>query len=214
MVSRTGGKMATTSPAQLGVADELGTTQPPVVETDLTGIVADAVGGSQDAWNALLARFGPMVQAIARSCRLSAADVAEVHQTTWLRLVENIHRIEQPERIGAWLATTARRESLSVTRSRSRVTFDNDGFANLADPDVKSPDAGPLAEERASAVRAAFAQLPPHCQQLLTLLSRSDRPSYREISSLLDMPIGSIGPTRGRCLAHLRRILEELGTDI
>jgi RNA polymerase sigma factor (sigma-70 family) len=188
--------------------------QPPDAQTDLTGIVADAVKGSQPAWNTLLERFGPMVNAIARSCRLSAADVADVHQSTWVRLVENIHRIEQPERIGAWLATTARRESLSVVRSRSRVSFDNNALDYLPDLDIKPPDAGPLADERSSAVREAFAQLPSHCQRLLNILSSSDPPSYREISTTLDMPIGSIGPTRGRCLAHLRRILEEQGADV
>jgi RNA polymerase sigma factor (sigma-70 family) len=183
-------------------------------ETDLTGIVADAVAGSQQAWNILVERFGSLVQAIARSCRLNSADVAEVYQTTWLRLVENIHRIEQPERIGAWLATTARRESLTVVRRRARVTLGSDTLDYLPDLDLQPLDAQPLADERASTVREAFAQLPPHCQRLLTILSSSDRPSYREISENLGMPIGSIGPTRGRCLAHLRRILEEMGADV
>ena len=78
-------------------------------DDDLVQVVAQARAGTSAAWEALVERFGGLVAAVARRCRLSDADVAEVGQTTWLRLVENIDRIEQPERIGAWLATTSRR---------------------------------------------------------------------------------------------------------
>jgi RNA polymerase sigma factor (sigma-70 family) len=133
---------------------------------------------------------------------------------TWLRLVENIGRIEQPERIGAWLATTAKRESLRIIRSKARVTFDHEGLLQRPDVDAKPLDAGPIAAESSEAVRRAFALLPPHCQRLLGLLAGDNPPSYKEISKTLSMPIGSIGPTRGRCLEHLRRIMEELGAEV
>jgi RNA polymerase sigma factor (sigma-70 family) len=181
---------------------------------DLAEVVAAAVDGDPAAWTTLTQRFGNMVMAIARSCRLNDADVAEVHQMTWLRLVENIGRIEQRERIGAWLATTARRESLRIVRAKGRVAFDHEGLMERPDITTAPPDAGPIADERSEAVRRAFAQLPPHCQRLLGILSGDNPPSYKEISKRLSMPIGSIGPTRGRCLEHLRRILEEMGADV
>lgn len=187
----------------------------PVTDPDqaaLREVVAAAGDGDPMAWAVLMRRYGNMVMAIARRCRLSEADVSEVHQVTWLRMVENIGRIEQPERIGAWLATTAKRESLRVVRARGRVTFDHEGLLQRADPCAVALDAGPIGEERAAAVRRAFALLPPHCQRLLRILTEDDLPSYKEISRVLAMPIGSIGPTRGRCLERLRRIMEELGT--
>jgi RNA polymerase sigma factor (sigma-70 family) len=182
--------------------------------SDLPDVVAAAAEGNSLAWNTLMQRFSSMIMAIARSCRLNEADVAEVHQMAWLRLVENIGRIEQPERIGAWLATTARRESLRIVRAKGRVSFDHGGLMERPDVNASPVDAGPLSDERSDAVRRAVALLPPHCQRLLGILADDSPPSYKEISKRLSMPIGSIGPTRGRCLEHLRRILEELGADV
>src|SRR5580658_2729286 len=183
-------------------------------DSDLCEVMTAAVSGDPRAWEQLTSRFGSMIMGIARGCRLNDADVGEVHQTTWLRLVENIGRIEHKERVGSWLATTARRESLRLLRKRSRIAFDRDALAHLADEDAPALDAGPLAEERASVVREAYAQLPPRCQRLLSLLSGDVPPSYKEISEMLGMPIGSIGPTRGRCLERLGRIIEEMGVSV
>lgn len=183
-------------------------------ELDLTEVTAAAAAGDARAWDELVRRFGGMVIAVARSCRLGEADANDVFQVTWLRLVEHIDRVEQPERIGAWLATTARRESLRIMRAGSRCTPDHDGLLRVSDPDAVPLDAGPLADERAEAVQRAFAELPGHCQRLLGILAGSDPPSYKEISRALSMPIGSIGPTRGRCLEHLRRIMEAQGSEV
>jgi RNA polymerase sigma factor (sigma-70 family) len=182
-------------------------------ESDLHKVVVAAAAGEAEAWKELVQRFGNMVVAVARSCRLNDADVAEVHQVVWLRMVENIGRIEQPDRIGAWLATTAKRESLRVVRTRGRMTLDHDGLLQRADTTTKPVDAGPIEEERALAVREAFALLPSHCRRLLSLMAGDEPMSYKEISRVLAMPIGSIGPTRGRCLEHLRKIMGELGTS-
>jgi RNA polymerase sigma factor (sigma-70 family) len=182
-------------------------------ESALSEVVAAASSGDNAAWVHLTDRFGNLITAIARSCRLGDADVGEVVQTTWFRLVENIDRIQQPERIGAWLATTARRESLRLVRVRGRVVLDSE-VIELQPDHGPLHDANLLAEERSQAVRLAYAKLPPRCQRLLSLLSGDDPPSYKELSALLDMPIGSIGPTRGRCLEHLRRILMEASPDL
>jgi RNA polymerase sigma factor (sigma-70 family) len=181
--------------------------------SDPTEAVTAAADGDPRAWAALTLRFGGMVMAIARSCRLNEADVAEVHQVTWLRMVENIDRIEKPERVGAWLATTAKRESLRIARSKNRVAYDHQALLDRPDADAKEPDDGPIISEQVQTVRKAFELLPPHCRRLLSVLAADGPPSYKEVSSLLSMPIGSIGPTRGRCLEHLRRIMAELGAD-
>ncbi len=190
-----------TSPERLKVA--------PSTDDDLVQVVAQARGGSGDAWEILVERFGGLVAAIARRCRLSDADVAEVCQTTWLRLVENLDRIEQPERLGAWLSTTSRRESLRIA-TRGVVFSGSEAVDLLADEDAEPLDAALLREEQVTAIRMAADRLPPRCQRLLGLLMGDDDLPYKEIAEQLNMPIGSIGPTRGRCLEHLRHILDEI----
>jgi RNA polymerase sigma factor (sigma-70 family) len=181
----------------------------PSVDDDLVRIVAQARTGENAAWETLVQRFEGLVAAIARRCRLNDADVAEVCQTTWLRLVENLDRIEQPERLGAWLATTCRRESLRVA-GRGAVVIPSDAVYLLEDMAAESLDAALLKEEEVRAVRRAAAQLSPRCQRLLGLLVGDDDLPYRDIADQLHMPVGSIGPTRGRCLEHLRRILGDM----
>ncbi len=175
---------------------------------DLTLVVAEASAGVGAAWEILIQRFGGLVIAIARRCRLNDADVAEVSQTTWLRLVENLDRIEQPERLGAWLATTSRRESLRIATRRTVVSATDEVYL-MADDDVDPLDAGLLKDEQLTMIRIATDQLSPRCQRLLGLLMGDDDLPYKEIADQLSMPIGSIGPTRGRCLDHLRQILAE-----
>ena len=182
-------------------------------DADLVLIVAQARDGVAAAWEDLIGRFGGLVAAIARRCRLSDADVAEVCQTTWLRLVENLDRIEQPERIGAWLATTSRRESLRIATRQVAVSA-NDLVYFIADDKADPLDAGLLRGEQERAIRMAAERLSPRCQRLLGLLMGDGDLPYKEIAEQLSMPIGSIGPTRGRCLDHLRQILAEMEAPV
>lgn len=182
-------------------------------DLDIRRVVLEAGRGDARAWEQLTRQFGKMILAIARNCRLCEADAWEVQQTTWLRLVENIDKIQQPERIGSWLATTAHRECLRLIRMRSRLTFDEDAINELADVSIAPSDAGPIAEEQSALVRQAFARLAPRCRRLLAFFAEDDALSYKEISKTLSMPIGSIGPTRGRCLDHLRRIIAEIEAE-
>ncbi len=185
------------------------TVKPSADDSELIQVVAEARAGTNAAWETLIERFGGLVAAIARRCRLSDADVAEVYQTTWLRLVENLDRIEQPERIGAWLATTSRRESLRIATRRTVVSA-TDALYLMADDEADPLDAALLREEQARAIRMAAERLSPRCQRLLGLLMGDDDLPYTAIAEQLSMPIGSIGPTRGRCLEHLRQILAEM----
>ena len=175
-------------------------------------LVEAAKEGDPGAWGELVARFDGMIAATGRRYRLTPADVAELQQTTWLRLVENIHRVEQPERVGGWLATTARRESLLLLKRAEKYRSGADQIlVNMPDTHLPDPDARPIANERDAVVQAAWEHLKPRCQELLSLLVADDPLGYKHLSDLLQMPIGSIGPTRARCLEHLRRLIEEQG---
>jgi RNA polymerase sigma factor (sigma-70 family) len=178
-------------------------------------LVTAAAAGDQDAWNGLVDKFASTVWAIARGYRLNAADAADVSQTTWLRLVEHLNRIEQPERVGAWLATTTRREALRVLRMAGRQIPNGDDFEVLPDITTSiSPDRGLLAAERDRLVTELVDQLPERSQLLLRLLSADSPLSYRDISESLSMPIGSIGPTRARALEQLRRLALRAGFQL
>jgi len=171
-----------------------------------------AAGGDAAAWDALVEQFGALVWSVARAHRLSAADAADVSQTTWLRLVEHLDAITQPERLGAWLATTARRECLAVIRRRSRqIPVEESGDLAEGSLDEPPPD-GPLLEaEEHSILAIAFGRLAERCQRLLRLLMIDPPPQYSDVAAALEIPIGSIGPTRARCLERLKHEVKIAG---
>ncbi len=175
-----------------------------VQEPDVAELAAGAARSDASAWEGLVNRYGRMVHSIARAHGLSEADAADVGQTVWLRLVEHVHRIRQPERVGGWLATTARNESLRVARQRQRTSLVDDlDLLGLVD-DTSDSVPAVEAEEQASLLRAALATLPCQQRDLLDQLMADPRPSYVEVSTRLGIPIGSIGPTRQRSLRALR----------
>jgi len=151
-----------------------------------------------------------MVWGNARSYRLSEQDAEDVSQTTWLQLATHLRSIEEPAAAGGWLATTARRESarLASRRAREVLTEPEEPAAAYSDGPVEHGEDVVLRAERRRAVRRAFAELPESCQRLLALLMKDPAPSYEEVSALLGMPRGSIGPTRARCLSRLRKVME------
>jgi len=166
-----------------------------------------AAAGDQTAWEAIVDRFSGLVWATARAHRLSRDDASDVAQTTWLRLVEHLDRIREPEKLGAWLATTARHESLRVIRhgAKEQPTDEPDLFET---PDDDTIDRLLLDRERDGLLWRAFARLSDRCKSLLRLLLSDHEPSYEEVGAALGMPIGAIGPTRMRCLDTLRRSLD------
>lgn len=170
----------------------------------VSGLVRRAAAGDQRAWNELTDEFAGLVWGIARAFRLSDADAADVSQTTWLRLVENLDRLQDPSRVGAWLATTARRQCIQHLHDSARVIPRGD---DMPEPVSGAPEPGAalLTDERDRALWAALERLPDRDRRLLRMLTADPAPSYTEISAALDMPIGSIGPTRARALERLRR---------
>lgn len=166
-----------------------------------------AASGDAAAWDRLMDQYGRLIWAITRDFRLSESDASDVVQTTWLRLVEHIDRLEHPERVGAWLATTARNECLRSIASRKRVVLVGEEYGLEVIADHEQPaDEALLAAERDQTVREAVKLLPHRWQRLMELLM-AEQP-YAVIADRLNLPVGSIGPTRGRCLDRLRVLLD------
>jgi RNA polymerase sigma factor (sigma-70 family) len=183
------------------------------MDATLHELVDRAREGDQVAWDEIVTRFSGLVWATARAHRLSGPQAADVAQYAWLRLVENLDRIEDPQRLGAWLATTTRRECLRmIAAARRESPTDEEWMWDV--PSDEAPDAELLARERDRALWAALRSIDERCQALLRMVSSPDPPSYEEIGAALDMPIGAIGPTRARCLDKLRRTLELEGADL
>jgi RNA polymerase sigma factor (sigma-70 family) len=178
---------------------------------DITHLVGAASAGDERAWNALVGEFSSMIWAVARAYRLRDADASEVSQATWLRLLEHLGKLTDPARLGAWLATTARRECLRVLRENERCALYGDDAPEQVSPEM-SPDDVALLGERAEALWRSFSRLRATDQALLRLLMADPRPPYDAIAAALDMPIGSIGPTRQRALERLRNELRRQGT--
>ena len=165
-------------------------------------LLTRAAQGDQEAWNALVETFGQMVWSIARSFRLDDATAKDVTQTVWLKLVENLDRITDPERLPGWLATTCRREAIRVSKLRQR-TIPTEFEYDIEDS-APSLESMLIEDEDARAVMAALSTLSEGCQQLLRLLASDPPLGYDEISELTGRPIGSLGPTRARCIERLK----------
>jgi RNA polymerase sigma factor (sigma-70 family) len=173
-------------------------------------LVAEAAEGNQAAWDDLVEGFSGLVWSVVRAHGLYGAEAADVCQTVWLRFVEHLRRLREPEWAGAWLATTARHECLRVLRRRGRTTAmaeppEVPDVALDADPGTKV-----VAGEEHELLMRALDGISAQCQQLLRLLLVDPPLSYDEISTMLDMPKGSIGPTRQRCLVRLRGVMTTL----
>lgn len=175
-------------------------------------LVAAASLGDRDAWDALVERYTGLVWAVARGHRLSTADAAEVVQTTWLRLVESLDRLREPDRVGAWLCTTARRECLRTLRCNGRqIPLADVEPAHEPGRRVRGPEDEAVDADRDQRLWAALDSMPEPCRRLLRVLMAEVAPSYEEVSAALGMPVGSIGPRRARCLNRLRSDVEALG---
>ncbi len=190
-------------------AEGHGVSPPESGSMEIVGWVRRAATGDIWAWNRLVDQYSRLIWSITTSFKLGESDAADVVQTTWMRLIEHIDRIEQPTRVGSWLASTARNECLRHVAARKRIVLvQEDGEFDAADERGPEVDEALLASERAQNVRQAMSHLPLQWQRLMEMLMADPPVSYAEISDQLGVPIGSIGPTRGRCLAKLRVLLD------
>jgi RNA polymerase sigma factor (sigma-70 family) len=170
-------------------------------------LVTRARNDDQQAWDALIERYAALIWSICRRYQLGSADAEDVAQTVWLRLVDQLGRVRAPAAIAAWLATTTRRECCRVLRAaaRQQTTWRSDLGAETILDGARTAEDELLAAERHAALREALAQLPPRDQRLIAILAADPPIPYAEISARLGIPVGSIGPTRLRCLGKLRR---------
>ena len=179
------------------------------VDSSVAGLVRRAADGDMAAWERLVDQYARLIWSITVDFKLTESDAADVAQTTWLRLLQHIDRIEHPDRVGSWLAATARNECLRSLAARKRVVLGHDDVeldsAVAHGPEI---DERLLADERAQVVRDALSRLPRRWQRLLEMLMADPPVPYADISDELGLPVGSIGPTRGRCLARLRVLLQ------
>jgi len=172
----------------------------------VVALVERAAASDQDAWDEIVDRYAPLVWSICTRYRLSNHDREDVGQNVWLLLVEQLGKLREPAALPGWLATTTARECLRVvtaSRKSQRLGTQLEEAAQFKDDTVIDEEM--LMAERNAILRAAFAELPPRCQRLLGMLLSDPPHSYAEISATLDIPVGSIGPQRARCLERLRR---------
>lgn len=178
---------------------------PGASEDEICGLLRRATRGDQAAWETIVARYTPLLWSVTRQFRLTHEQAADAVQTTWLLLVEHIARIRDPRRLPGWLRRTARNLCIRVVKVAAReqplIQDQHDHAAH------DSPEPSLLRRERHALVRDAMGALSPRDRQLLSLLSSCDG-SYADISRMMDIPVGSIGPTRARALQRLRRQLE------
>ncbi len=168
-------------------------------------MVVAAGNGDQSAWSALVARFRGRVLRVARAHGLDAHQADDVAQETWLRLYRNLEKVRDPFSLGAWIETTARRESLRALlgRRREEPSGDELGVERVALDDGDEA----LLEERRVALASGLEKLSGRQRALMESLLAEPAPSYADVSVRIGIPIGSIGPTRGRCVKRLREVL-------
>jgi RNA polymerase sigma factor (sigma-70 family) len=179
-------------------------------ERTASELIAAAQAGDQRAWPEIMARFGGLVRTVVGSFRLQDADAADAIQNTWLRAVERLHTVRQPERFGGWLRTTARRECLALPALTRREVPDETVTEQLVEL-APGPETAFLDEEASRAVREAVDTLSGRKRRLVDALFYEQHGDYTVVSRLTEMPVGSIGPTRARVLGTLRTTLERTG---
>jgi RNA polymerase sigma factor (sigma-70 family) len=172
----------------------------------LPELVRAAVAGDQGAWTALVVRYVPLVFAITSRYRLTPTDAQDVSQTLWLRLLEHLGDVRDPLALPGWISVTTRNETLRLLKARSRSVEVDPQTDPILDrrPEGGTPDENLLRAERRQMVREGLEELAPKQRALLLLLAADPPVGYQEISRRLDIPVGSIGPTRARYLDSLR----------
>ena len=177
-------------------------------DPDPTALVAAAHDGDQRAWDELVDRYSPLLVGVLLRYRLSSAELQDVAQTVWLRLIENLHRIREPRALPGWIVTTARREAFRALDGSRRIQPQDpqDEFWGSQLVSEDDPDAALERGERRAALLEGFATLSGRQRKVLLMLAEDPPVPYAEISRRTGVPIGAIGPTRARALERLRNV--------
>jgi RNA polymerase sigma factor (sigma-70 family) len=174
---------------------------------DLTALVTRARNGDKQAWDELVERYSPLIWSICRRYQLGRADAEDADQSVWLQLVDQLASLRDPAALPGWLATTTQRECGRILRAARKHKPPGHPLdaADIPDQVTEAAEHELLRAERHAALREAFMHLPSSSRKLISLLIQDPPMPYAEISAMLGIPVGSIGPTRGRCLDKLRR---------
>ncbi|MGY2873969.1 RNA polymerase sigma factor (sigma-70 family) [Marmoricola sp. URHA0025 HA25] len=167
--------------------------------------------GDAEGLNDLVRVLSPVLWQVVRATGLDRESAEDVVQTTWIALVDHADSITSAQAIAAWLCTSARREAWRAGRLASRERPVDDEILAHRLPDQESPERQVLLDDEAALVRECLDRLPERCQKLLRIVAAGPRPNYTDVANTLGMPVGSIGPTRGRCLDKLRQELTLAG---
>jgi RNA polymerase sigma factor (sigma-70 family) len=167
--------------------------------------------GDSEGLDDLVRLLSPVLWQVVRATGLDRETAEDVVQTTWIALVDHADSITSPQAIAAWLCTAARREAWRAGRQATRERPVDDQVLALGLPDQESPEHQVLLDDEAQVLRACLDRLPDRCQKLLRIVAAGPRPHYNDVARTLGMPVGSIGPTRGRCLDKLRPELTVAG---
>jgi RNA polymerase sigma factor (sigma-70 family) len=194
----------------IAVADPSPVTAPasqPDRSARIAGLVNAARDGSDDALGQIVTELSPLLWQVARAAGLSSGDAEDVLQTVWMRLLSHLDGIRTSAALTAWLVVTTRREAWRVRAAgRRQPPADQDWLAALPDPGPGSEEQV-IVDEQRQTLWVAIGKLSPRCQELLRIIAFVPRPDYQVVAAELGMPVGSVGPTRGRCLAKLRALL-------
>ena len=173
---------------------------------DLTALVTRARNDDRQAWDELVERYAPLIWSICRRYRLGRADAEDAGQSVWLQLVDQLASLRDPAALPGWLATTTQRECGRVLRAARKQQAPGHPLdaADIPDQVTGTAESELLRAQRHATLREAFMHLPPDSRKLIALLIQDPPVPYAEISARLGIPVGSIGPSRGRCLDKLR----------
>jgi len=188
-------------------------------ETPSSASVWDAAGsafrrwrdGDQRALDDLVRLMSPVLWHVVRATGLEREPAEDVVQSTWLAMVRSAEGISDPQAVSGWLCTTARREAWRTRKQSTRSTPVEDEALEFRLPNEESPEAAVVLDDEQRRLWSSLAKLPERCQRLLRIVAAEQRPDYTRIAADLQMPVGSIGPTRGRCLDKLRAELTRTG---
>jgi RNA polymerase sigma factor (sigma-70 family) len=178
----------------------------------IAGLVGEAKKGSEAALGRLVTELSPLLWQVARAAGLGTDDAEDVLQTVWLRLVSHLGDIHTSSALTAWMVTTTKREAWRVRAAgRKQLPVDEGWLAGVPDQAAGSEERAIIDDDNRRLWRA-LSQLSPRCQELLRIIAFVPRPDYQAVADELGMPRGSVGPTRGRCLAKLRCLLTDDGS--
>ena len=210
---RSGSSPAAQAPSTFGPV----TTRARHEEIPDTALIERCLAGDEAAWEALVRRYANLVYGISARVGLSADEAADAFQAVFVIVWRSLELLKEPQAFPGWLATIARREALRTARGRDRQArraerVSADPTAHVLPSGVSRADEAVEGAERAALIGHAVDRMDARCRELLRMLFwETPPPSYDEVAARMGMPLGSLGPTRGRCLEKLRRTLAELG---